>query len=149
MRAGLSRAVVLGVALGGLFAPLGMPGAQPATEWTAYSRIESGGCESGAIVEVHELPGSMRLRFRVNEMRVIEVTLDLAADGSGRGEFHGKMPHAFANIGKTVSNAHDTDENRGLFKHEILRVPPGTGKRPLESRQSRNAGDCHWTWVPK
>ncbi len=149
MKAGLSRAVVLGVALGGLFAPLGMLGAQPANEWTAYSRIESGDCESGAILEVHELPGSMRLRFRVNEMRVIEVSIDLAADGSGRGEFHGKAAHAFANIGKTVSNAHDADENRGLLKHEILHVPPGTGRRPLESRQSRNAGDCHWIWVPK
>ena len=149
MRAGLSRAVVLGVALGGLLAPLGPLGAQPATEWTAFSRIESGDCESGAVVEVHELPGSMRLRFHVNEMRVIEVTIDLAADGSGRGEFHGKAPHFFANIGKTVHNEHDADENRGLLKHEILRVPPGTGKRPLESRQSRNGGDCHWIWVPK
>jgi hypothetical protein len=119
------------------------------TEWTAASRGEGGNCESGGIVDVLERPSWMRLRFYVNEMRYEEVTIDLAADGEGRGEFHGKLPHAFANVGKRLQNEADLDQNRGVFKHEIVHVPPGRGKRPLETRQSRGNGDCHWIWIPQ
>ncbi|HKV15139.1 MAG TPA: hypothetical protein VJQ81_08845 [Reyranella sp.] len=123
MTIGHSRLRTLHVGIGLLLAnPSAVLAQATVAEWSTVASTTNATCGEGFSADVVEVPGSMTLTFLFNGKKVSEVSIMLAADGSGRVEASGIA---------------------GRMLHEVA---AGKGKRPI--RSSQVGGVCRWSWMP-
>lgn len=96
--------------------------AQATLEWSTVATTTSAACGEGFSARVVEAPGTLTMTFFFNGKKTSEVSIMLAADGSGKAEASGIA---------------------GRLVHEVT---AGTGKRLIESSQV--GGVCRWSWMP-
>jgi hypothetical protein len=96
--------------------------AQATLEWSTVARTTSAACGEGFSARVVQVPGTLTMTFFFNGKKTSEVSIMLAADGSGKAEASGIA---------------------GRLIHEVT---AGTGKRLIKSSQV--GGVCRWSWMP-
>ena len=96
--------------------------AQATLEWSTVATTTSAACGEGFSARVVQAPGTLTMTFFFNGKKTSEVSIVLAADGSGKAEASGIA---------------------GRLVHEVT---AGTGKRLIKSSQV--GGVCQWSWMP-
>ena len=96
--------------------------AQATLEWSTVATTSSATCGEGFSARVVQAPGTLTMTFFFNGKKASEVSIMLAADGSGKAEASGIA---------------------GRLIHEVT---AGTGKRLIKSFQV--GGVCQWSWMP-
>ena len=96
--------------------------AEATLEWSTVATTTSATCGEGFSARVVQAPGTLTMTFFFNGKKASEVSIMLAADGSGKAEASGIA---------------------GRLMHE---VSAGTGKRLIKSSQV--GGVCQWSWMP-
>lgn len=97
---------------------------QPTATWSSVAKIANGNCGDGAVAQVTERAGTMNVKLTYpNGSQYADISVTLAADGSGRAEFQGYQ---------------------GLT---LLEISAGSGKRTMTSKST--VGICQWTWAPR
>lgn len=114
--------VGVGLLLTGLLLTGPIPVLAQTLEWSTVATTSGAACGEGFSAHVVQVPGTLTMTFFFNGKKASEVSIVLAADGSGKAEASGIA---------------------GRLVHEVT---AGTGKRLIKSSQV--GGVCQWSWMP-
>jgi len=118
LRLSRMRAFLVGLLLTGPVPVL----AQATLEWSPVFTTTNAACGEGLSAHVVQAAGTLTMTFFFNGKKASEISIALAADGSGKAE---------------VS---------GIAGRLMYEVTAGTGKRLIKSSQV--GGVCQWSWMP-